>query len=149
MSEPTLEAREHSESFAVVRALIGSRQTVLPKRLVEPGPTTEQLDALLSLAAAAPDHGLLTPWRFIVVPPAQRHRLAAQLLYAVATEFPQPAARLAGSQSRGSAGKAGERLFNRLAGQIHRHGAAMGGLRAGSACAAAPCWNGRNIFWRS
>jgi len=49
---------------------------VLPRRLVDPGPSAEQLNALCSLAAAAPDHGLLTPWRFIVVPPAQRHRLA-------------------------------------------------------------------------
>ena len=30
----------------------------------------------MALAAAAPDHGLLTPWRFIVVPNTQRHRLA-------------------------------------------------------------------------
>jgi nitroreductase len=76
MNEPTPEGREQSEAFSVVCALIGSRQTVLPKRLVEPGPTAGQLEALLSLAAAAPDHGLLTPWRFIVVPAAQRHRLA-------------------------------------------------------------------------
>jgi nitroreductase len=76
MNEPTLEAGEHSENFGVVRALIGSRQTVLPRRLVEPGPSAEQLAELWSLAAAAPDHGLLTPWRFIVVPTAQRHRLA-------------------------------------------------------------------------
>lgn len=38
--------------------------------------TPGQLHELLSLAAAAPDHGLLTPWRFIVVPADQRHRLA-------------------------------------------------------------------------
>lgn len=30
----------------------------------------------MSLAAAAPDHGLLMPWRFIVVPASERHRLA-------------------------------------------------------------------------
>ncbi|MDP2007559.1 MAG: nitroreductase family protein [Rubrivivax sp.] len=60
-----------------MRELIESRQTVLPKRLVEPGPTAAELQALLALAAAAPDHGQLTPWRFIVVPAAQRHRLAA------------------------------------------------------------------------
>jgi nitroreductase len=75
MTVPSVDAREENEAFAVVRALIGSRQTVLPKRLVEPGPTPAQLDALWALAAAAPDHGLLTPWRFIVVPAAQRQRL--------------------------------------------------------------------------
>lgn len=64
------------ESFRFAQALIATRQNVSPKRLVDPGPSTEQLAALLSLAAAAPDHGLLTPWRFIVVPVDRRHRLA-------------------------------------------------------------------------
>jgi nitroreductase len=65
-----------SDIVAMAQALIGSRQNVSPKRLVEPGPSDRQLDDLLTLAAAAPDHGQLTPWRFIVVPPAQRYRLA-------------------------------------------------------------------------
>jgi nitroreductase len=65
-----------SDIVAMAQALIGSRQNVSPKRLVEPGPSAQQLDVLLTLAAAAPDHGQLTPWRFIIAPPAQRHRLA-------------------------------------------------------------------------
>jgi len=88
MTDPNADARDPSEVFAVVCALIGSRQTVLPRRLVEPGPTVEQLDALLSLAAAAPDHGLLTPWRFIVVPAAQRHRLAEVFALALGDRDP-------------------------------------------------------------
>lgn len=64
------------ELFGIARALIESRQNVSPKRLVEPGPSPQQVEALMALAAAAPDHGLLTPWRFIVVPAAQRQRLA-------------------------------------------------------------------------
>jgi nitroreductase len=62
--------------FGFAKSLINSRQNVSPKRLLEPGPSREQLHDLLSLAAAAPDHGLLTPWRFIIVPAHQRHRLA-------------------------------------------------------------------------
>lgn len=65
-----------AELFGIAQALIESRQNVSPKRLVEPGPSPQQFEALMSLAAAAPDHGLLRPWRFIVVPAAQRHRLA-------------------------------------------------------------------------
>lgn len=65
-----------ADAFAFAQALIGSRQNVMPKRLVAPGPTADQLHDLLSLAAAAPDHGLLTPWRFITVPSDRRHRLA-------------------------------------------------------------------------
>jgi nitroreductase len=62
--------------FLLARDLVTSRRNVSPKRLVEPGPSAGELDALLELAAAAPDHGLLTPWRFIRVPDAQRHCLA-------------------------------------------------------------------------
>jgi nitroreductase len=83
-------AANDGEAFALVRALIGSRQTVLPKRLVEPGPSPGQLDQLLSLAADAPDHGMLTPWRFIIVPTAQRHRLAE--VFALALTDRDPAA---------------------------------------------------------
>ncbi len=65
-----------TEAFMMAQALIGSRQNVSPKRLVAPGPSPTELDALLTLAAAAPDHGQLNPWRFIIVPEGQRHRLA-------------------------------------------------------------------------
>ncbi len=76
--------------FATVCALIETRQTVLPKRLFAPGPNAEQLQALLALAAAAPDHGQLTPWRFILVPQAERHRLAE--VFALALRERDPAA---------------------------------------------------------
>lgn len=59
-----------------VAALIHSRQTVLPKRLRAPGPDALQLRAIVSAAAAAPDHRQLTPWRFVIVPEDQRARLA-------------------------------------------------------------------------
>jgi nitroreductase len=62
--------------FSEARELITSRRTVLPKRLVAPGPTVAQVDELLALAAAAPDHGQITPWRFLLVPTDQRSRLA-------------------------------------------------------------------------
>lgn len=63
-------------SWESARLLIGSRQNVSPKRLAEPGPSAQQLYALLTLAATAPDHGLLTPWRFVIVPVDKRHLLA-------------------------------------------------------------------------
>lgn len=56
--------------------LIQSRQHVVPRRLVEPGPTPEQLNFILGAAAAAPDHGQLLPWRFVVVPAHKRELLA-------------------------------------------------------------------------
>jgi nitroreductase len=59
-----------------VRDLITSRHNVSPRRLQAPGPTAQQLEVLLSLAAAAPDHGRFTPWRFIVIPADKRPALA-------------------------------------------------------------------------
>ena len=61
---------------ALAQALIHSRQTVLPKRLFAPGPDADQMRQLLLAAAAAPDHGQIRPWRFVVVPEARRAALA-------------------------------------------------------------------------
>ena len=57
-------------------ALMHSRQNVSPRRLDEPGPSAQQLQDILGTAAAAPDHGRLLPWRFVVVPKARRESLA-------------------------------------------------------------------------
>lgn len=54
------------------RELISSRQNVSPKRLLEPGPSPTQVQELLHAAAAAPDHGVLQPWRFVIVPADKR-----------------------------------------------------------------------------
>jgi nitroreductase len=57
-------------------ALIAHRQTILPKRLDEPGPDESQLDQIFRAAAAAPDHNERLPWRFVLIPASQRERLA-------------------------------------------------------------------------
>ena len=55
--------------------LIHTRQHASPKRLGDPGPTTEQIGQILDAAGAAPDHGRLNPWRLIIVPADKRDRL--------------------------------------------------------------------------
>ena len=55
--------------------LMDARQTVLPKRLVDPGPTADELRDWLASATSAPDHDRLRPWRLVLVPAAQRERL--------------------------------------------------------------------------
>ena len=57
-------------------ALIHSRQNVSPRRLDQPGPSPQQLQDILNTAGAAPDHGQLLPWRFVIVPTACRGRMA-------------------------------------------------------------------------
>ena len=64
------------ELAVFARELIHSRQNVSPKRLVEPGPSPAELNGFLATAGAAPDHGMLMPWRFVVVPAAKRAALA-------------------------------------------------------------------------
>lgn len=76
MSSLTDSTATGEDLAAMVSTLMDSRHTVLPKRLVEPGPDTAQLESIFAAAATAPDHGRLCPWRFILVPPTERHRLA-------------------------------------------------------------------------
>lgn len=77
-------------------ALMQARQTILPKRLTEPGPSAAELQAIVGAAAHAPDHGQLLPWRLVRVPPAQRTALAevfaASLLERDATATPEQVA---------------------------------------------------------
>lgn len=47
-------------------ALQARRRSVPPQALAEPGPTSAELDTLLTIAARVPDHGKLAPWRFLV-----------------------------------------------------------------------------------
>ena len=46
--------------------LLTSRRSVKPIELNGPGPTASELSTLLTVASRVPDHGKLTPWRFIV-----------------------------------------------------------------------------------
>src|SRR3982751_6422508 len=46
--------------------LLKTRRSVKPIELTGPGPAAAELDMLLTVASRVPDHGKLTPWRFIV-----------------------------------------------------------------------------------
>jgi len=73
-SKPGSETRR--VGFEKIQELILTRCHTSPRRLVSPGPSSEQTDALFTLAASAPDHGLLVPWRFVIIPTKLRHQLA-------------------------------------------------------------------------
>lgn len=47
--------------------------------LSAPGPDADQLSDLLRIAARAPDHGKLAPWRFILLQGAAKAEFAARL----------------------------------------------------------------------
>ena len=46
--------------------LLKTRRSVKPIELDGPGPAAAELETLLTVASRVPDHGKLTPWRFIV-----------------------------------------------------------------------------------
>lgn len=73
-------------------ALMEARQTVLPKRLVEPGPTLGELRDWLASATSAPDHDRLRPWRLVLVPAAQRPRLGQAFADALRERDPDASA---------------------------------------------------------
>jgi len=46
--------------------LLKTRRSVKPIELTGPAPSAAEIDTLLTIASRVPDHGKLTPWRFIV-----------------------------------------------------------------------------------
>ena len=82
-----------SPDLAVLtRSLQQSRQTVLPKRLVEPGPDAQQLQLILEAAASAPDHGQVLPWRFVLVQTTARAALGEAFAQALRERDPEATA---------------------------------------------------------
>ena len=60
-------------------ALLATRRSGRPREMVGPGPSDDELERMLAIAVRAPDHGKLSPWRFVLVGRDQRDALAALL----------------------------------------------------------------------
>ena len=84
-----MELPEGNDFLEFANTLIHSRQNILPRHLEAPGPTPQQLQHILEAASAAPDHGQLVPWRFVIVPLLQRPRLAEVFGLALVDRDPQ------------------------------------------------------------
>jgi len=69
-------------------SLLETRRSGRPREMTGPGPTSEQLDRILTIATRIPDHGKLSPWRFVIVGDDQRLALAVLLHRALAEEDP-------------------------------------------------------------
>jgi nitroreductase len=72
--------------------LLATRRSASALTLVDPGPSLAQVDRLLTLAARVPDHGKLSPWRFIVIEGAAKDGLVAKLEAIAATRPDAPKA---------------------------------------------------------
>jgi nitroreductase len=60
-------------------ALLARRRSVPPKFMAAPAPSEAELGQLLTIAARVPDHGKLTPWRFVTIGPHTQRRFAEAL----------------------------------------------------------------------
>lgn len=78
--EPLSDVRVSLETLA----LLETRRSLPLRALLPPGPTPQELDRMLAIAARVPDHGRLVPWRFIVMEGEAREQAGARLdaLYA-------------------------------------------------------------------
>jgi nitroreductase len=54
--------------------LLKTRRSVKPREMTGPGPSSAELDTILTIGARVPDHGKLAPWRFIVFEGEARER---------------------------------------------------------------------------
>ena len=69
-------------------SLLQSRRSAKPRELVGPGPTADEMDVILRIAARTPDHGKLFPWRFVLVDGDQRDAFGAILRQALVEHDP-------------------------------------------------------------
>ncbi|WP_300975563.1 nitroreductase [Sphingomonas sp. LHG3406-1] len=98
---------------------LATRRSGRAREMVGPGPTDEQLDAILQLAARTPDHGKLFPWRFVIVAADQREEFAALLDRALDAQEPPPGA--AHRQKAADFARSGEALVVMLSAPIAGH----------------------------
>ncbi len=57
--------------------LLARRRSAPALALAEPGPTAQEIETMLGVAARVPDHGKLAPWRFVVFAGEGRDRAGA------------------------------------------------------------------------
>lgn len=79
---------DHSTALS----LLETRRSGKPRELKGPGPTTGEMARIMTIAARIPDHGKLSPWRFVTVGEDQRDAFEAVLRDALSKENPHATA---------------------------------------------------------
>jgi nitroreductase len=72
--------------------LLKVRRSVKPREMTAPGPSPAELETILTIGARVPDHGKLTPWRFIVFEGDARLRAGEVIAKVFAQKNPQASA---------------------------------------------------------
>jgi nitroreductase len=71
-----------------ILALLETRRSARPRDMAGPPPSPAEIRRMLAIAARTPDHGVLSPWRFVIVPEGRREELAHLFRDALAREDP-------------------------------------------------------------
>ncbi len=92
MDDICTDAAAAAADRAALMSLLETRRSAGMTMLGEPGPGEGELRRILALAARVPDHGMLEPWRFIVLagPARQRAGAAIAQLYAIENTAMEP-----------------------------------------------------------
>jgi len=89
----------HHKSANALRLLVRRRSTAAIA-MSEPGPSPDEIDMLLGIAARVPDHGKMTPWRFVLFQGEERGNFGQILAKIWAGENEADSARLEMEQNR-------------------------------------------------
>lgn len=68
--------------------LLKTRRSVKPMELSGPAPSASEIDTILTIASRVPDHGKLTPWRFIVLEGGNGLAVGEKIAAAFAADHP-------------------------------------------------------------
>jgi nitroreductase len=68
--------------------LLATRRSFKAVELAGPAPSAAEIDTLLTVASRVPDHGKLTPWRFIVFEGEARRSAGAAIATAFRAKYP-------------------------------------------------------------
>jgi nitroreductase len=80
--------------------LLKTRRSIKPIELAGPPPTAAEIDTLLTVASRVPDHGKLTPWRFIVFEGEARLAAGDAIVAAFRAKYPQATAEQAEAERK-------------------------------------------------
>jgi nitroreductase len=69
--------------------LLKSRRSMKPREMTGPGPSPAEIETILTIGARVPDHGKLTPWRFILFEGDARVRAGEIIAKVFAGKNPQ------------------------------------------------------------
>src|SRR5580698_5681774 len=78
--------------------LLKTRRSFKPVELSGPAPSAAEIDTLLTVASRVPDHGKLTPWRFIVFEGEARRAAGDAIVKAFRAKYPDAKAEQADAE---------------------------------------------------